>query len=94
VYLIHFPVIVFLRETERWPDTLPRQLLAVVAITLPAAAFSWFVIERPAVRWAQRITTRGRTAAPAPASAPANVAEPRRQKTGERRALRPQPGES
>ena len=95
VYLIHFPVIVFLRETERWPDTLPRQLLAVMAITLPAAAFSWFAIERPAVRWAQRITTRGRTPVPdAPAPAPARATEPRRQKTGERRALRPQPAES
>jgi peptidoglycan/LPS O-acetylase OafA/YrhL len=94
VYLIHFPVIVFLRETERWPDTLTRQLLAVMAITLPAAAFSWFVIERPAVRWARRITTRGRTPARAPAPAPAHATEPRRQKTGERRALRPQPAES
>jgi peptidoglycan/LPS O-acetylase OafA/YrhL len=86
VYLVHFPVIVFLRETERWPETLTRQLLAVMAITLPVATLSWLFVERPAVRWAQRVTARGRE--------PAHVGEPRRQLTGERRALRPQPAES
>ncbi|HMJ33602.1 MAG TPA: acyltransferase [Baekduia sp.] len=91
VYLVHFPVIVFLRETHRWPDTLTRQLLMVMAITLPVATLSWLLLERPAVRWAQRVT-RGRAPRPAPAGAPA--AEPRRQQTGERRALRPQPAES
>jgi peptidoglycan/LPS O-acetylase OafA/YrhL len=86
VYLVHFPVIVFLRETERWPETLTRQLLAVMAITLPVAALSWLFVERPAVRWALRVTARGR--------APAHAGEPRRQQTGERRALRSQPAES
>jgi peptidoglycan/LPS O-acetylase OafA/YrhL len=88
VYLIHFPVIVFLRETERWPETLTRQLLTVMAITLPAATLSWLVVERPAVRWAQRFTTRRR----APSSTA--LADPRRPKTGDRPALRPQPAES
>jgi peptidoglycan/LPS O-acetylase OafA/YrhL len=89
VYLIHFPTIVFLRETGRWPDTLTKELLAVMAITLPAATLSWFLVERPAVRWAQRITSRGRAAtAPAP-----DAAQHRRQKTGELRALRPQRAE-
>jgi peptidoglycan/LPS O-acetylase OafA/YrhL len=90
VYLIHFPVIVALRETEHWPDTLTRQLFSVMAITLPLATLSWFVVERPAVRWAQRVTSRGRTApVPRTTRAPA----PRRQPTGELRALRPQPAE-
>jgi peptidoglycan/LPS O-acetylase OafA/YrhL len=93
VYLIHFPVIVWVRETERWPDTLTRQLLMVMAITLPAATLSWLFVERPAVRWAQRVTARGRSAAPADGAAPAHEAEPRRQKTGELRALRPQASE-
>jgi peptidoglycan/LPS O-acetylase OafA/YrhL len=85
VYLFHFPVIVALRMTGHWPqDSLGRDLLAVLAITLPAATLSWFLVERPAIRWAQRRTSGARTA---PEVAP----EPRRQRTGERPALRPQP---
>jgi peptidoglycan/LPS O-acetylase OafA/YrhL len=85
VYLLHFPVIVALRMTGHWPqDTLGHQLLAVLAITLPAATLSWFLVERPAIRWAQRVTT-GRARATRPER------EPRRQRTGERPALRPQP---
>jgi peptidoglycan/LPS O-acetylase OafA/YrhL len=87
VYLIHFPVIVFLRMTERWPeDSLSRELLKVMAITIPLATFSWLCVERPAIRWAQRVTgTKRARTAPQPAR------EPRRQRTGERPALRPQP---
>jgi peptidoglycan/LPS O-acetylase OafA/YrhL len=83
VYLIHFPVIVFLRMTERWPegDHLGRQLLTVMAITLPAATLSWFLVEKPAIRWARRVTSRDRTPP---------VPERRRQRTGEMPALRPQ----
>jgi peptidoglycan/LPS O-acetylase OafA/YrhL len=86
VYLIHFPVIVGLRMTGHWPeDSLTRDLLAVLAITLPAAAISWFVFERPAIRWAQRVTS-GKRAAPAPAAA----ATTPHQRTGEHAVLRPQ----
>jgi peptidoglycan/LPS O-acetylase OafA/YrhL len=85
VYLAHFPVIIALRQSQHWPETLTRQLSLVLAITLPVATFSWLVIERPAVRWAQRITSRPRRA-----HAPA---EPARQRTGELRVLRPQPAE-
>jgi peptidoglycan/LPS O-acetylase OafA/YrhL len=91
VYLFHFPVIVGLRMTGHWPegDVLGRQLLTVMAITIPAAIFSWFVVERPAIRWAQRTTGRNaKRTAPAPAH-PAR--EPRRQRTGELPALRAQP---
>jgi peptidoglycan/LPS O-acetylase OafA/YrhL len=87
VYLFHFPVIVALRMTDRWPeDSLGRDLLAVLAITLPAATISWLFVERPAIRWARRRTSAGRTA-----KAPEVSPEPRRQRTGERPALRPQP---
>lgn len=90
VYLIHFPVIVFLRMTERWPeDSLNAALLKVMAITIPLATFSWLFVERPAIRWAQRVTGRKRTVAPAPA----REREPRRQRTGEMPALRPRPAE-
>jgi peptidoglycan/LPS O-acetylase OafA/YrhL len=88
VYLFHFPVIVGLRMTGHWPqDSLTRELLAVLAITLPAATLSWFLVERPAIRWAQRRTSGSRTAKAPPEVAP----EPRRQHTGERPVLRPQP---
>ncbi|HEY4094381.1 MAG TPA: acyltransferase [Baekduia sp.] len=93
VYLIHFPAIVFLRGTGRWPDTLTHELLAVMAITLPMATLSWFAIERPAVRWAQRRTASARGPA-APAADPATEPAHRRQKTGELRVLRPQSAEN
>jgi peptidoglycan/LPS O-acetylase OafA/YrhL len=87
VYLFHFPVIVGLRMTGHWPqDSLTRELLAVLAITLPAATLSWFLVERPAIRWAQRRTSGSRTA-----KVPEVAPEPRRQRTGERPVLRPQP---
>lgn len=89
VYLIHFPVILFLRMTERWPeDSLAQELIKVMAITIPLATFSWLCVERPAIRWAQRVTAKQRPRAvrePAPA--------PRRQRTGEIPALRPQAAE-
>jgi peptidoglycan/LPS O-acetylase OafA/YrhL len=57
-----------------------------MAITLPAATLSWFLVEKPAIAWARRVTTRNRRA---PASAPAP--QTRRQRTGEMPALRAQP---
>jgi peptidoglycan/LPS O-acetylase OafA/YrhL len=92
VYLIHFPVIVGLRMTGHWPegDVLGRQLLTVMAITIPAAIFSWFAVERPAIRWAQRVTAKKHAKRPAPAP-PHAAREPRRQRTGELPALRAQP---
>jgi peptidoglycan/LPS O-acetylase OafA/YrhL len=88
VYLIHFPVIVGLRMTGHWPqgDHLGRQLLAVAAVTLPAATLSWFLVERPAIAWARRVTTKDTNTAARP--------EPRRQRTGEMKVLRPQPAGS
>ena len=89
VYLFHFPVIVGLRMTGHWPqDSLTRELLAVLAITLPAATLSWLLVERPAIRWAQRRTSTSPAAKDVPARA---APEPRRQRTGERPVLRPQP---
>ncbi|HWH95606.1 MAG TPA: acyltransferase [Baekduia sp.] len=84
VYLFHFPVIVGLRMTGHWPqgDELARQLLTVMAITLPAATISWLAVERPAIRWARRVTG-GRTQ-------PTTAREPRPQRTSEIKVLRPQ----
>ena len=64
-----------------------------MAITIPLATFSWLCVERPAIRWAQRVTTadRGRRPRRRPRSRAARA--PRRQRTGERPALRPQPAE-
>ncbi|WCB92921.1 O-acetyltransferase [Baekduia alba] len=88
VYLFHFPVIVGLRMTGHWPegDVLGRQLLTVMAITLPAATLSWFLVEKPAIAWARRVTGGGRRRA-----ARAPQPQPKRQRTGESPALRPQP---
>jgi peptidoglycan/LPS O-acetylase OafA/YrhL len=96
IYLVHFPVIVWLRGTERWPESLASQLMVVTAVSLALAAASWFLLERPAIRWARRATTRARArgerdathvpARPAPAAR-------HRQPTGELRVLRPQPAE-
>jgi peptidoglycan/LPS O-acetylase OafA/YrhL len=56
VYLAHFPVIVGLRGTGHWPETLHAQLLAVSALSIAAATLCWFLVERPAIRWARRAT--------------------------------------
>jgi peptidoglycan/LPS O-acetylase OafA/YrhL len=85
VYLFHFPVIVALRMTDHWPqDSLGRDLLSVLAITLPAATLSWFLVERPAIRWAQRRTTANRATAPEVAPTP-------RREQQRPAAVRPQP---
>jgi peptidoglycan/LPS O-acetylase OafA/YrhL len=95
VYLAHFPVIVAVRRTGHWPAGLTSELLLVSAVTLALATASWLVLERPAIRWARRVT-RPRSAglpAPSPAPAPAVTHRPRHRAAGELRVLRPQPGE-
>lgn len=87
MYLAHFPVIVWLRGTERWPETLAAELLAVTTISVVLATASWLLLERPAMRWAQRRTTR-----PAPVGGARPTAQ-HRHATGEIRVLRPQPAE-
>jgi peptidoglycan/LPS O-acetylase OafA/YrhL len=82
VYLAHFPVILGLRHTGRWPETFDHQLLAVSAITIAAATASWWLVERPAIRWARRITT---TPKPQPAA--------RERRRPAPSVLRPQPAE-
>lgn len=84
MYLTHYVVLIVLRQTGHWPETLAGALLAVCAWTLPIAAASWVLVERPAIRWARRRTAR-RTP-----SRPQAARGARRQRTGERPALRPQ----
>jgi peptidoglycan/LPS O-acetylase OafA/YrhL len=58
MYLTHYIVLIVLRETGHWPDSLPVALTAVLAWTIPISLASWVLLERPAIRWAQRRTTR------------------------------------
>lgn len=70
LYLWHFPVIYVLRSLDWWP---PSLLGAVVAVMVPAtllAMLSWSLLEKPAMEWARRRTTR--------ASEPAQAEEIRR----------------
>jgi peptidoglycan/LPS O-acetylase OafA/YrhL len=60
MYLVHFPVIVGVRMTGHWPQTLEAQLGLVTAITVPLSVALWFGVERPAIRWARRRTTGDR----------------------------------
>jgi peptidoglycan/LPS O-acetylase OafA/YrhL len=57
LYLVHFPVIVALRETGHWPASLPHQLTAVLIIAVPIATALWFGVERPVLRAARRATS-------------------------------------
>jgi peptidoglycan/LPS O-acetylase OafA/YrhL len=56
LYLLHFPAIYLLRHLDLWPQRLFAAYAVVLAVTLPAAALSWLVVERPALRWARRFT--------------------------------------
>jgi peptidoglycan/LPS O-acetylase OafA/YrhL len=82
LYLLHFPIIVALRETGRWPDALGQQLAAVLGVALPLSVALWIIVERPAIRWAQGVTGGARRA-PAPP----------RQRAAEQPALRLRPAE-
>jgi peptidoglycan/LPS O-acetylase OafA/YrhL len=67
VYLLHFLVIYVLRALDRWPEHLGLALLAVLGLTLPAAAVSWLAVERPVLRWSRRATGRAAVAHRQPA---------------------------
>ena len=53
LYLWHFPVLLWLQS--HWADAEPwRFALAVFALTITLSALSWFVLERPILRWVRR----------------------------------------
>jgi peptidoglycan/LPS O-acetylase OafA/YrhL len=72
VYLIHFPVILFLARTGRNPFSNRGALIALGA-TLAIALLSYFLLERPCLRLKARFA-----AARAPAPATDAPAEPAR----------------
>ncbi len=63
VFLWHYAVIIFLLEANAVWSFVPLTV-ATLALTVPCAAASYYLLERPLMRWARR-----RTPAPAPAAA-------------------------
>ena len=77
-YLIHYPVGIFvgamllgLPQGGTLPDVL-LWLGVVLAVSLAYAEVSLRLVERPARRWAKRVTPRLRRPEPAPAPVPAS----------------------
>ncbi|HEU4973936.1 MAG TPA: acyltransferase [Baekduia sp.] len=98
VYLIHFPVILALRETGHWSSSLGLALLAVGGLSVALATASWLLLERPVVRWAHRATVRRRACQPVAEAelVPGRPIRPPRSRgrgmrPGDLHVLRPQP---
>jgi acetyltransferase len=66
IYLWHYLAIMYLRARGEWPAEMAEALGLTLALTLPVAALSWFVIERPALRRARRRDRARRLAARPP----------------------------
>ena len=58
VYLWHLPLLLALRSANALPLDLIPALAVVLAATVLVATASWFGLERPAIRWANRATRR------------------------------------
>jgi len=69
LYLWHFPVIFVLRSLEWWPPSLLGACVAVLVPSTLLAMLSWSLLEKPAMEWARRRTSR--TAEPPPTAPPA-----------------------
>jgi peptidoglycan/LPS O-acetylase OafA/YrhL len=54
IYLWHFPAIYALRNLDRWPRQLGVAYAATLGLAIAAAWLSWRILERPAIRWAER----------------------------------------
>ncbi|GLP73439.1 acyltransferase [Mycobacterium antarcticum] len=72
-YLWHYPVLLMLGRIG-WMagDTLPGMLLNIVlvlAVTLLAGSFTYYLIEKPAMNYAKRVRSKKKPAAPGPATA-------------------------
>jgi peptidoglycan/LPS O-acetylase OafA/YrhL len=75
VYLWHYLAIIWLRSNDRWSSDLGEVVVLTAALTLAAAAVSWFFLERPVLRAVRRTAARDRErreetgrAQPAPAT--------------------------
>ena len=64
VYLWHLPLILVLAEADLLPGSLAPRMAAVLAATLLLAWASWELVERPALRWAERADTDATSRAP------------------------------
>jgi peptidoglycan/LPS O-acetylase OafA/YrhL len=73
IYLWNVPLLWWLRGHDLLPLHPVIALPVVLGLTLPAAAASWFLVERPAIAWARR----SRRARPAPRVGPPRAAEVR-----------------
>ena len=60
VYMWHLPILLFMRRMDVWPSEFPARGLLLLAATLPVAALSWYVVERPLIEWAGRPRRRER----------------------------------
>ena len=58
LYLWHYPAIMWLRAQGHWPEQIGPALGATMALTIPAAALSWFAIEQPAIALGRRLSSR------------------------------------
>jgi peptidoglycan/LPS O-acetylase OafA/YrhL len=58
VYLWHLPLLLALRSVNALPLHLLPALVVVLGTTVMVATASWFGLERPAIRWASRVTRR------------------------------------
>jgi peptidoglycan/LPS O-acetylase OafA/YrhL len=58
VYLWHLPLLLALRSANALPLHLIPALALVLAASVLVATASWFGLERPAIRWANRATRR------------------------------------
>jgi peptidoglycan/LPS O-acetylase OafA/YrhL len=75
VYLWHMPVLFWLQLHGLFPRTALAALPLVLGPTLVLGAASWWLVERPALRWVERVGSRSvrtRTRIGAPAAAPAD----------------------
>src|SRR5262249_36212488 len=78
IYLWH---IICVKQVQRWTlaGDLPKNLwvwfAATIVLTLATATASWFLLERPIIRWSHRprLFARPKPRPPAPDPAPANA---------------------
>ncbi|WP_285592570.1 acyltransferase [Kineosporia sp. NBRC 101731] len=65
LYLYHFPVFMIIQH-QGYPRLVQHSLEISVTVTL--TVFSWFLVEKPALRLKDRLATGGRVVLPAPAA--------------------------
>jgi peptidoglycan/LPS O-acetylase OafA/YrhL len=77
-YLWHVPLLLFLRAHELLPLHTALALAVALPATVAVASASWFLVERPALRWAHRGSDRGTRAGRSATRTPSRPAAPSR----------------